>query len=157
MILRADVFLEHYVSIYFLAIAVKTHYKRDSYLWKLGCTLLLLMNERAEPLVDTNNNSIDHYIESFTADNAYERGCAERTDAICSKTPLTFYTMLLFFQAFCKYAFNHHFLFMKCNEPYFGSGTYEKFARFMPKRIYLMMEEVSNLRGDDGNGWRDIN
>ncbi len=92
------------MSINFLAIAVKTHYKSDSYIWKLGCTLLSLMNERAEPLVDITDN-IHHYIESFTAYNANERGCDKRNNAISLKTSPTFYTMLLFFQIFCKYAF----------------------------------------------------
>jgi hypothetical protein len=156
MILTTNVFLEIYVSICFLAIAVKTHYKSDSYLWKLGCTLLLLMNERAEPLVDITDN-IHHYIELFTADNADERGCNKRNNAISLETSPTFYTMLLFFQAFCKYAFNHHFAFMKCNNPYFGSGMYGQLASVMPERIYLMKREVSTLQGEDCNGWKGIN
>jgi hypothetical protein len=144
MILMTDVFLKNYVSIYFLAIAVKTHYKSDSYLWKLGCTLLSLMNERAEPSVDITDN-IHHYIELFTTNNANERGCDKRNNAISLETSPTFYTMLLFFQAFCKYAFNHHFAFMKCNDPYFGSGTFGQLTCFMPERIYLMKREVSTL------------
>jgi hypothetical protein len=156
MILMTDVFLENYVSIYFLAIAVKTHYKSDSYLWKFGCMLLSLMNERAEPLVDITDN-IHYYIELFTTNNANERGCNKRNNAISLETSPTFYTMLLFFQAFCKYAFNHHFAFMKCNNPYFGSETYGQLACFMPECIYLMKREVSTLRGEDGNGWKGIN
>ncbi len=155
MILTMDVFLENYVSIYFLAIAVETHYKSESYLWKLGCTLLSLMNERAEPSVDITDN-IHHYIESFTANNANEKECDERNNAISLETSPTFYTMLLFFKVFCQYAFNHHFAFMKCNDPYFGNGTYGQLVCFMPERIYLMKREVSALRGEDGNRWKGI-
>ncbi len=46
---------------------------------------------------------------------------------------------------------------MKCNDPYFGSGTYGQLAPFMPERIYLMKREVSTLQGEDGNGWKGIN
>ena len=66
MIATTDVFLEHNVSIYFLAIAVKSHFKSDSYPWKLVCTLLSLMNKQAAPSVDSNRDNIHHYIELFT-------------------------------------------------------------------------------------------
>jgi hypothetical protein len=113
------------------------------------------MNERAEPSVDIKDN-IHHYIELFTTNNANERGCDESNNAISLEMSPTFYTMLLFFQAFCKYAFNHHFAFMKCNDPYFGSGMCGQLACFMPEHIYLMKREVSTLQGEDGNGWKGI-
>ena len=113
------------------------------------------MNEQAAPSVDSDGDNIHHYIESFTVDNANERGY-ESNDNISPGTSPTFYTMLLFFQAFCKYAFNHHCKFMKRNNPYFGQGIYGQLSCFMPEHIYLMKREVSNLIGDDGNGWKNI-
>jgi hypothetical protein len=56
------IFLDNYCSIYFFAVAIKTHYKSDNYLCKVACTLISLMNERAEPL--ENGELIEALIES---------------------------------------------------------------------------------------------
>jgi hypothetical protein len=70
--------------------------------------------------------------------------------------PQPFIPCSCLFRLFCKYAFNHHFKFMKHNDPYFGQGTYGQLSCFMPECIYHMKREASNLIGDDGNGWKNI-
>jgi hypothetical protein len=47
------IFIDNYCSIYFLSIAIKTHFKTNTYLCKVACTLISLMNERAEPILST--------------------------------------------------------------------------------------------------------
>ena len=57
-------------SIYFLVIAIKTHFKTDTYLCKVAWTLISLMNERAEPTIlstagdPSTSQSIKSLIES---------------------------------------------------------------------------------------------
>lgn len=114
-----EVFLDNYTQIYFLAIACKTHFKSNSYPWKLSCALLSLMNERAEPVL-SEDEDLDDFVESFNEDNA-----SETATEVPTRHPIspTFYTMLLFHRAFCEYTFNDNFDFLKRNDLYFGSGT----------------------------------
>ena len=141
------IFLDNYVTIYFLAVGTKSHYKSDSYCWKLACTLISLMNERAEPKLVENQDNMDDFINSFTDENTSRRG----SDTITPGKSPTFYTMLLFHRAFCEYAFNDNFSFLLRNDPFFGAGTFGQLSRFMPERVYVIYKQLSEL--EDG-GWK---
>ena len=132
------------MSIYFLAAAVKTHYKSESYCWKLACTLISLMNENAQPCLGSSQ-SIEAHIDSFTTINTSDVYVEPRGSP-------TFFTMLLFHRAFCEYAFNDNFGFLMRNDPYFGSGTFGQLARFMPERVYIMYMQLSEFK--EGK-WKD--
>ena len=104
-----EVFLDNYVSIYCFAVGVKTYYSSEMYNWKLACTLLSLMNERAVPKLN-GDQSIEQYIASFTPQNAVGLGYVDGGPLKAGSSP-TFYTMLLFHQGFHDYTFKNYFLF----------------------------------------------
>jgi len=73
-----------------------------------------MMNERADVNTPTNddNESMEKFIDSFNDDND-DGDKADDTDIstnAMTKSSPTLYTMLLFYQAFCKVAFNGHVL-----------------------------------------------
>ena len=138
------IFLDTYVTIYFLDVGIKYHYKSDSYCWKLDCTLISLMNERVEPTLVENQDNVDYFINSFTDENMSRRG----SNAITPGKSPTFYKMLLFHRAFCEYAFDNHFLFLLRNDPFFGVGTFGQLARFMPERVYVICQQLYELKDD---------
>ena len=59
----AKILLKYWIEVHYLAVGVKTHYKSDSYIWKVACTLISLMNERAKASL-TDNTNIDSFIDS---------------------------------------------------------------------------------------------
>ena len=134
-----QIFLDNYCSIYFLAVAIKTHYKADAYICKVACTLLSLMNEAAEPscLNGTNDNSMESLIDSQDPD----RDIHHYSDQQSSTSP-TFYTMLLFHRSFCENLFDNTFNFLLRDDPYFGINTFGQAARLMPERIYVVHEHL---------------
>ena len=142
-----EVFLDNYTQIYFLAIACKTHFKSNSYPWKLSCALLSLMNERAVPVL-SEDDDLDDFVASFNEDNA-----SDTVTEVPTRHPIspTFYTMLLFHRAFCEYTFNDNFDFLKRNDLYFGSGTFGQLARFMPVQVYVMHKQLEELKN---GGWK---
>jgi hypothetical protein len=158
MILTTDIFLEHYVQIYFLCIAVKTDAKNESYAWKLACTLLSLMNEKAEPtLVENDRENINDYVNSFSNENVEERGGTGDPNFNGGISPPAFHTMLLFFSGFCKYTFTDHFELLKKNDPYFGDGTSGQISRFMSLVAYCVDNDMNQLKIDNGTGWKTKN
>jgi len=159
MIKTTEIFLKNYVQIYFLAIAVKFDEKNDSYGWQLACTLISLMNEKAKPMMlEDTMESIDRFTDTFSTENVTERGGDEDNNFGVGSSPPAFYTMLLFFDGFCKYTFTYHFEIMKKNNPYYGDGTYGQLAQFMSLQAYLIVRDLNVLVGEDGNGdgWRGI-
>jgi len=158
MISTTDIFLVHYVQIYFLCIAVKTDAKNESYAWKLASTLLSLMNEKAEPtLVENNRENINEYVNSFSNDNVDERRGFGDPNFNEGVSPPSFHTMLLFFSGFCKYTFTDHFELLKKNDPYFGDGTFGQISRFMSLVAYCVDNDMNKLKSDNGTGWMSMN
>lgn len=140
------IFLDNYVIIYFLAMGIKTQYTSKRYLCKVACSLLSLMNERAEPNFDLDTlQGIDAFIDSQDPDNT-----------VFPSTPLpspTFYTMLHFQRAFCEYAFNDNWRFLLQNDPFLGPGTFGQCARMMAERCAVMHDQLEKLKGD---GWQAL-
>ena len=152
IIKTCDIFLDNYVQIYFLAVSCKIKHKSDSYIWKIACALLSLMNERAEPNLE-GSESIGNFIDSFTDESAAtKRGCDSLTALQPGDSP-TFYTMLLFHRAFCEYAFNDNFSFLLRNNSCFGEGTFGQLSQFMAERTYVMYKQMNELK--DG-GWENV-
>ena len=105
------------------------------------------MNETAKPRINDSVESIEQHINSFTNQNAIQRGCDGYIDIKTGQTP-TFYVMLLFHRAFCEYAFNDTFSFLHPNDPYFG--TFGQMARLMLEQCYVMHRQLQDTKGD---GW----
>jgi hypothetical protein len=103
------------------------------------------MNERADATVNTE--SIESLIESQDINQPHEYINPN------GKVPPTFYTMLLFHRAFCKYTFDDTFDFMLKDDPYYGKNTFGQVARLMPERAYVVHQRMKQLK--DG-GWKDV-
>ena len=73
-IVTEAVFLDNWSSTYFLSVGVKSYFDTKSHVWKLACTMISLMNEKAEPSLESLE-SLDSFVDSFTEDNMNERGC----------------------------------------------------------------------------------
>lgn len=140
-----DIFLENYATIYFLAVAIKTHYPTKKYLCKVACTLISLMNERAEPPETFDTQSIESFIDSQNIEADVPSTCNTKS------TP-TFYTMLLFHKAFCDYAFNDNFAFLLRDDPYYGINTFGQGSRHMAVRCYVMRKQLDELKN---GGWKE--
>jgi len=67
------IFLDNCVSIYFLAVGMKLHFKAESYIDKVVCALTSLMNERSMPTIENENNeNIEDFVNSFNQNNTSE-------------------------------------------------------------------------------------
>jgi hypothetical protein len=144
----AKVVVEHWVIIYFIAVAVKQDAESGSYLWQLACTLLSLMNTCAEPSNDEDGETIDEMIESFNPENTPEGYDLPPTK---EKTP-TFYAMLLWVQGFTECYFDDMFEWMMRSDPELGNGSWGQSARLAVERCYVMHMKLSELEND---GWKD--
>lgn len=150
MIKAIAILLDNYSTVYFLAVAIKTHYKKDRYLSKLACSLISLMNERAKPALD--DRSIERFIDSQNPDDESGNG-----EYVQQESSPIFYTMLLWHRAFTDYVFNDSWRFLLQNDPYFGPGTFGQCARFMAERAAVIKQRLDDLRaGEHEDGWKDI-
>ena len=137
---------EHWVVIYFVAVAVKQDTTSGSYLWQLSCALLSLMNTSAEPIED--ENTLDEYIESFNDNNTNEGYDLPSTK---EKTP-TFYAMLLWIQGFAESYFDDMFEFLMRSDPVLGNGSWGQTARLAVERCYVMHDKLKEL---ENGGWKN--
>ena len=161
MIAVAAIVIDNWASLYFLAVVVKTHYKQQRYLCKVACTVLSLMNEKAEPAV--NNTTVDAAIEDC---NPEEFDSITIENATIDTSP-TYYIMLLFLRAFFDCAFNKNWRFLLQNNPHFGKNTYGQGAQFMAERAVIMYNQANDLMtkkdtnrdsptyGQQIGGWKD--
>lgn len=92
-------------------------------------------------------DGVEHLIQLQDVDDAATPPVNKRQGV----TP-TYYTMLLFHQAFCEYAFNDNYEFILRNDPYYGRNTFGQVSRLMPERAAVMHQKVHELM--DG-GWRN--
>ena len=147
------ILLDNWASVYFLAVAIKTHVKTDNYLCKVACTVISLMNEREEAKVDESNVTYDNSINATNVDSP-EFASLQYTQQN-EKSPPTFYLMLLFRRAFCECAFNDIWKKTLQNDPYFGPGTFGQCSRLMCELSAIIHKQVAELKSDNYKGWMD--
>ena len=118
MIATNTIMLDNWMISLFLVIGTKLYFPADSHAWKLGVSLVLLMNERAayEPAASEPIAALPTAATLTTTET--------ELDVPKPRDSPTFYAMLLFHRGFCEYMFNDHFDFLKKNDQYFGPGTF---------------------------------
>ena len=94
MIATTAIMLDNWMSALFLAIGTKSYFPADLHAWKLGVSLVLLMNERAayEPATSEPIDAVPTAATLTTTET--------ELDALTPGDSPTFYTMLLFHRVF---------------------------------------------------------
>ena len=95
---------------------------------------------------------IEEYIDSCTTEPTTDENLNDRNLTGEDGIPPTFYVMLIFHQAFAEFMVNDNFKFFMQNDPYFGDNTFGNVARLCPERIYVMVQQLKQLK----EGWGDM-
>ena len=144
-----EMFVNHWVVIYFFGQALKEQSKSGSYMWQLSCALLSLMNNKSEPTTD--GKSLDDFILSFNADNLNEDGIEDGESKLSQGETPVFEAVLYFLDGFNKAFFQDMYHFLMRDDPFLGTNTFGQLSRFGPERCYVMHKKMSEL---EGNGWK---
>jgi hypothetical protein len=117
LLLANDVFLEHYFTLYLLAIWVKTQFTSKSLAHTYACNMLALM--RIKRKADYTDRDDDF--------------------------PPVFYTVLLFVQGFSRAFFLDHFNWTMRSNPNFGDNSYGFLSPYCPEHAYVATKATHTL------------
>jgi hypothetical protein len=123
MLLFNNDFIDHFWTIYFLAIHIKCskHHKSTSLARTYACQVLALMRIKSDAAIDDD--------ESLPV----------------------IYVVLLFVRAFSRSWFFDHFNFRMRTNPHFGKGTYGFMSQYCPVHTYVMHRDLEQSTFD--NAW----
>jgi hypothetical protein len=116
ILLANDVFIQHYFTLYFLAIQIKKLSKSGSLVHTYACQLLGLMWFKPEGPKDDD------------------------------KASSVFYVILLFMQAFSRVWFIGHFDWRMQPNPNFGKGTNGHLSPYCPEHTYVMSRDLEAMK-----------
>lgn len=149
MIKVTAIVLDNWASLYFLAIAIKTHFPQKRYLCKVACTVISLMNVREVPVIDGSEQSYDDAINTCDINSSENAALSGQYGQTIQQSESTFYVMLLFHRAFTDCAFNDSWRFLVQNDPWLGENTYGQGSRMMAERLVVMYNQVDELKKND--------
>jgi hypothetical protein len=124
LIYNDDVFIDHFWTIYFLSIRVKTQHSSASLVATYACQVLALMRIKPEG-------------EDVTSEDKFD-----------NEAPPAMYIVLLFVRAFDRAWFRGHFNFRMRNNPNFGKGTYGFMSPYCVEHTYVMNRDLEHLEND---------